>query len=227
MKRVRKTVVAVVLGFFLVAFTISCASTKPETKGPGFLGEYAKDLQPGPKDGAKMRWLKPGVNFAKYNKIMLDSVIFYFADDSEYKGIDPAEMKELADGCNKELVKVLNPAYPIVAEPGPDVVRIRFAITDMKHSRPIISGVTSVVPIGIGVSLVKKGVTGSWTGSGATTSEVMALDSMTNDVIAVAQDERTAGYLERFTKWGSAEDAFKYWGEKIKKFMDDAHGVKK
>ena len=42
-----------------------------------------------------MRWLKPGVDFAKYNKIMLETVIFYFADDSEYKGIDPVAMKEL------------------------------------------------------------------------------------------------------------------------------------
>jgi hypothetical protein len=33
---------------------------------------YYQNLKPGPK----MRWLKPGVDFGKYNKIMLDSVIF-------------------------------------------------------------------------------------------------------------------------------------------------------
>ncbi len=44
-----------------------------------------------------MRWLKPGVDFGKYNKIMLDSVIFYFGDDSEDKRIDAQDMKELAD----------------------------------------------------------------------------------------------------------------------------------
>jgi hypothetical protein len=54
----------------------------------------------------------------------------------------------------------------------------------------------------------------------------MALDSMTNDVIAVAQDEKSAGFTERFSKWGSAQDAFKFWGERIKLFMDEAHGVK-
>ena len=63
----------------------------------GFLDGYYKDLQPGPKGGAKMRWLKPGVDFGKYNKIMLDSVIFYFGDDSEDKRIDAQDMKELAD----------------------------------------------------------------------------------------------------------------------------------
>jgi hypothetical protein len=90
-----------------------------------------------------------------------------------------------------------------------------------------LSGVTSVVPIGLGISIVKKGVTDSWTGSGATSAELMAMDSMTNDVIAVAQDEKSAGFTERFSKWGSAQDAFKFWGERIELFMDQAHGVKK
>jgi hypothetical protein len=54
----------------------------------------------------------------------------------------------------------------------------------------------------------------------------MALDSMTNDVIAVAHDERTAGFTERFTKWGSAEDAFEYWAERLKKYLDDARAMK-
>jgi len=172
-----------------------------------------------------MRWLKPGVDFGRYNKIMLDSVIFYFAADSEYKGIDAQDMKELADACNLQVVNVLKTAYPIVAEPGPDVLRLRFAITDLKQSRPGLSAVSSVVPIGLGISILKKGATGSWAGSGATSAELMAMDSMTDDVIAVAQDDKSAGFTERFSKWGSAEDAFKFWAERIKQFIDKAHGL--
>lgn len=173
-----------------------------------------------------MRWLKPGVDFGKYNKVILDSVIFFFADDCEYKGCDPQAMKELADACNQQLVNVLKGTYPLVAEPGPDVVRIRFAITDLEQSRPVLSAVTTVVPIGLGISIIKKGVAGSWTGSGLTGAELMAIDFMTGDVIAVAQDKQTAGFTERFSKWGSAEDAFKFWGERLKLFLDQAHGMK-
>jgi hypothetical protein len=186
----------------------------------GFLGDYYKNLEPGPEGGAKLRWLKPGVDFAKYNKVMLDSVVFFFAEDSEYKGINPQELKEIADAANLQLVNVLKEKYPIVASPGPDVVRIRFAITELKQSRPAVSAVTSVVPIGLGISLVKKGATGSWSGSGATGAELMALDSTTNEVIAVAKDDRTAGFTERFSKWGSAEEAFKFWAERLKLFLD-------
>jgi len=233
MKLSVRNFMALVMGIVLVSFVISCASTgsqskKAATSEPteGFLDGYYKNLQPGPRGGGNMRWLKPGVDFGQYNKIMLDSVIFYFADDSENKGIDAQDMKELADACNLEIVNVLKDAYPIVADPGPDVMRLRFAITDLKQSRPVLSAVTSVVPIGLGISLVKKGATGSWSGSGATSAELMVMDSMTNDVIAVAKDDRSAGFTERFTKWGSAEDAFKFWGEQIKLFMDQAHGKK-
>jgi hypothetical protein len=233
MKTSERNLMAVVMGIVLASFVISCASTGTQTKKAeaaaqteGFLDGYYKDLQPGPEGGAKMRWLKPGVDFGQYNKIMLDSVIFYFADDSENKGIDAQDMKELADACNQQIVDVLKGSYPIVAEPAPDVLRLRFAITDLKQSRPVLSAITSVVPIGLGISILKKGATGSWSGSGATSAELMALDSMTNDVIAVAQDEKSAGFTERFSKWGSAEEAFKFWGERIKLFLEGAHGVK-
>jgi hypothetical protein len=126
--------------------------------------------------------------------------------------------------CNLAIVNALKGSYPVVGQPGPDVVRIRFAITDIKQSRPALSAVTSVVPVGIGVSLLKKGATGSWTGSGATSAEFMALDSMTNEVIAVAQDEKSAALTERFTKWGSTEDAFTFWADRVKLYMDRVHG---
>lgn len=228
MKREDRKIGAFVFGWALMAcvcFTVSAVSAADQSTG-GFLGEYAKNLAPGPKDGVKMRWLKPGVDFGKYKKVMLDSVIFFYAKDSEYKGMDPQELKELADKFNLQIINALNDTYPIVAEPGPDVIRIRLAVTDMKSSKPVMSGITSVIPIGLGVSVLKKGATGSWSGSGATSAEAMFHDAMTNDVIAVAQDDRSAAFTERFSKWGSAEEAFKFWGERIKLFMDGTRSAK-
>jgi hypothetical protein len=48
-------------------FLASCAITAPPKTG--FLGEYYKNLEPAPNGGiAKLRWLKPGVDFSKYKK---------------------------------------------------------------------------------------------------------------------------------------------------------------
>jgi hypothetical protein len=207
-----------------IMFLASCATTAP-TK-TSFLGDYAKNMEPGPPGGAKMRWMKPGVDFSKYNKFMVDYVVFSLADDSHYKVINGDEMKKLGDACTKAIVDALKDKYPIVAEPGPDVLRFRFAIVDLKQSRPALSAVTTVIPVGLGISLVKRGATDSWSGSGATTSQLMVLDSSTNEVIAVAEAEYHAGFTERFSKWGSAEDAFTYWGKKLRKFMDDLVAAK-
>jgi len=45
----------------------------------------------------------------------------------------------------------------------------------------------------------------------------MAIDSMSNEVLAAGQDQRTAGFREKFSAWGSIEDAFKFWGERLTK----------
>ena len=101
-----------------------------------------------------------------------------------------------------------------MAEPDPDVARIRVAITNIKPSRPGVSAVTSIIPIGLGVSLVKKRATGGWTGSGETAAEMQVLDSITNKIIAMGVDQRKAAFEERFSKWGSATEAFKFWAER-------------
>ena len=61
----------------------------------------------------------------------------------------------------------------------------------------------------------------------ATGAEVMAIDSMTNEVVGLAVDERTAGYTERFTKWGSANEAFKFWAHRIRLALDAAQASKR
>lgn len=204
-----------------LTFLAASATFAGEPKYSGFLGNYYQNLQPGPEGGVKMRWIKQGVDFKQYNKLMVDSVIFYLAPDSEDMGIDADQMKALSDAFNQEIVNALKDKYLVVSDPGPGVARLKIAITGIKKSKPGVSAVTSVVPVGIGISLIKKGVTGSYSGSGNTAAEFMALDSMTNEVIIAAVDERSAGFTERFTTLGAAKGAFKLWAERIRKFMDD------
>lgn len=194
-------------------FLVACAST-PKYQGVFVPKEYVSRFEPGQEKNS-LRWVKPGVDFTKYNKCMVDYVIFALAPDSEYKGIDADEMKKLADAASLALVNALNPKHPVVSDPGPGVSRIRFAITDLKQSRPAVSAITTVIPVGLAISLVKKGAADEWTGGGLTKAEVMIHDSMTNEVIAAGYADYSAGFTERFTKWGSVEEAFKHWGERI------------
>lgn len=223
MNSVTRMAITAALSVTLALSAASCASVQ---KPSGFLGDYYGNLQPGPEGGAKLRWMKPGVDFSGYDKVMLDTVVFYFAPDSEDKGVDPGVMKELSDAFHLELVNALKDRYPIVAEPGPGVVRYKFALTGIRQSRPVLSGVSSIIPVGLAASVIKKGTTGEWTGSGATGMEVLVFDSVSNEVIAAGQDERTAGFTERFSKYGSAKDAFTFWATRLRALMDSVHGVK-
>ncbi|MGD0274798.1 MAG: DUF3313 domain-containing protein [Syntrophales bacterium] len=217
-----KLIMLYLIGLALIIFP-GCAAGP---KYSGFLGDNYKYLKPGPEGGVGKVWLDPDADFQKYHKIMLDSVVFYYAPDSEDKSIDANEMKELTDAFNQAFVDALKDTYPLVSEPGPDVVRLRVAITDIKKSMPVVSGVTSVIPAGLALSIAKKGTTGTWSGAGEASMELMAMDSMSNKVIAAAVDKRSAGFTERFTRLGSAKEAFKYWAGRLKWFIETEGGKK-
>lgn len=223
MKRAARMMLAVAIG---LVFTVSTAFAADDFTRSGFLGNPSiYDLLKQGESGG-YRWLKPGVDLKKYNKFMVDSVIFFLAEKADYKGIDAQEMKELCDEFNKALVAAFKDKLPIVAEPGPDVARVRFAITNVQPSRPGVSAVTSVIPVGLGVSLVKKGATGGWVGSGETAAELMILDTTTNEVVAMGAIKRAAEFDERFSKWGSAKEAFKFWSERLVKTIIDVRSEK-
>jgi len=212
-ERKMKKFLIVLVGLMVLA---DCATTTPiKYEGVFVPKEYLGVFERA--DEHVMRWIKPGVDFSKYNKAMIDYVIFGLDAHSEYKGINAAEMKKLADAASLALVNAIKEKYEVVAEPGPDVIRIKFAITDLKQSKPAESVVTTVLPVGMAISLVEKGAEGEWTGGGLTKGEVAFLDSMTNKPIAAAYGELGASFGERFTKWGEVQDAFKLWGERIDK----------
>jgi len=83
-----------------------------------------------------------------------------------------------------------------------------------------------ISPVGFGKDDAQSRSADSWSGSGATCAELMVFDSRTHNVIAAAKDERTTGLKEKFTRWGSAEDAFRFWADRLRRFLDQAHGLK-
>jgi hypothetical protein len=205
----------------VLSFTI--AHAKKEVKHSGFLGDYSQ-LTPGSKGQLAERYIKDGVDFKKYKKVMMDQVMFYLNADAEDKGINPDEMKELADKFHKAVVKALGDAYPMVEKPGPDVMRVRVAITDLQSNKPVLSGITTIVPAGLAISIVKKGITGKHTGVGEVSMEVELLDSETDERLAAGVDRRAGGKLKGVKKWGSAEQAFDHWAKKLRTRLDEFHG---
>ena len=228
------------------ALSAGCASTpsgEAKPKYAGFLSDYSK-LQPVSNGDGAERYRKPNVNWKQYNKVMLDRVRVWYKGDADYKGIDPAELKTLTDYFQNAIVKALAPTYPVVTQPGPDVLRMRVAITDLVPTKPEMSVVTLVVPYATVADVAAGGGTGSTPYLGQTAIEVEVLDSRSNEVLAAYVDRQAgkkydinlsqgvgsavekgvSSYTKAYSTWAYAEAAFDYWAGLLRKRLDEAHG---
>jgi hypothetical protein len=221
MKNALRIVLVMVMSYTLILAT-GCA---PKIKYSGFLQDYP-EFEKGKKGGVRLVYLKKGVDFKAYDKVMVDHVVFYFSKDSKYKGINSDELSKLADAFHKAMADALKGGYPMVKEPGPGVLRIRFAITDIKASRPILNTISTVMPIGLGISIVKRGLTGTHSNVGGASMEVEFLDSQANERVAAAIDRRAAGktrVIKGMTKWGHAKGVFGFWAKRLRRWLDEVH----
>jgi hypothetical protein len=143
-----------------LAFAFGCA--KEQTlQYSGFLEDYT-GFKPGRKGGAELVYEKEGADISKYNKLMVDEVVFYFKEDAEYKGIRADEMKKLSDALYTAIADSLSRAYQLVYEPGPDVLRLRIALTDIVPSNIGKYNRSTFIPGGLAYSELKKKTTGSY-----------------------------------------------------------------
>ncbi|MEA1922553.1 MAG: DUF3313 domain-containing protein [Pseudomonadota bacterium] len=222
MDRVKYYSLLAIITLFLISL-LGCAAGNQANSG--FLGDAAMYHKLAPnKRALDKTWVAPDADLKKYKKIMLDQVVFYIHKDAENRAIAPENVKELADAFHEAFVKELNPAYPLVADPGPDVLRIKIAIVDIEPSSRTLDSITTIIPVGVAISLVKQGVTGAGTGVGRASMEAIFIDSQSNSVIALAKDQEIGSKLDLAAKtdeWGHAKTAFTYWATSLKKALDD------
>ena len=190
----------------------------------GFLGNYPTFKEG--KKGVDKVWVKEGVDFRKYKRIMLDEVVFYFKKDSEYKGIHPDQIQEMANAYNQAFVEVFKDSYPLTDTPAEDVMRVRIAVTNLEQSSPTLGTVVTIIPVGLVVNLVKKGVTGHYIGIGSACMEAEFLDSLTNERIGAAIDEKPGGKFE-LGKLSPIKGTFEFWAKRLKVFLDNMHEARK
>jgi hypothetical protein len=203
-----------------------CASKKPQYSG--FLETYP-EFQPGPKGGVDLVYLKEGVDLKKYHKVMLDNIIFFTDPGAQFKGVEADELKKLEDSFHSALKTEMEKeypyvSYPIVNDPGPDVMKLRVAVTSLNPGRPVVCGAAmAVLPLSLTVGEVKEAVTGKNIGTGTASIEAEMLDSMTNERIAAAIDTFNGSKDSCVEKEGLAHEAFGFWAERLRFFMDRIH----
>ncbi|MGO8836236.1 MAG: DUF3313 domain-containing protein [Limisphaerales bacterium] len=190
-------------------------------KDSGFLKDYSQ-LHESKGDYAKMVYIDPTVNWAKYTKIQILPIELWKSDDtnSPLGKLDKEDQQLLVDYFYTALSNSLSKDFQIVNQAGPGVLVIHGAITEAKKSRPVSNLVSSVVPIGMGLSLVKRVVFGTGLGVGECQVEAELLDGATGQRIAAGMDRR-AGTKALRTKFdgtfGDVKLAMDFWSERLDK----------
>ena len=235
----------VVFAFGLIGCATQQAGVKNAayTDQTGFLSDYSK-LKP--EADKKKVYINPGVNFSDYNKVMLDRITVWYNKDAKYKGIDPTELKALVDYFHSAIVKALGDAYPVVDKPGPGVMRVRIALTDLIPTKPEYSVAIAVIPYASATDLVTGGKEMHPPYLGETAMEAELLDSLTHEQLGAFTDRKlgkklnidtskgnseavkkgVGGYFDAFSTWGYAKAAFDAWAQAFRVRLDDMRGGK-
>jgi hypothetical protein len=214
--RIVTAFIAVVMGLVLLS---ACTSTSQMrgTKATGFLGDYTQ-LRKGQGDEAQMVYIRPGVKWASYNKIIIDPITAYAIPGNPLAELPKDQLNALVGYLYSALREQLGKDLQIVTTQGPGVLRLRVALTEAGAGRPVLGVMSSLTPPGIAISTLKTVITGSGTGTGSARVEMEMLDSQTRQRLAAGVDAQSGNkrdFFGSFNKWDDAQDAFDGWAIKL------------
>src|SRR5580700_258977 len=212
---------------FIIGLTVRAQESRPVS---GFLGDYSK-LVPDAKNGDLLLYEKDPNVLKKYNKFIFDPITIYLLPEARDRGIDADDLERLAkyfhDAVTDELTK--SGRYQIVTTPGPDVLELNVAITNVEPNggkkNPAVKGgavaVSAATAPGIGLA-------GPRLSLGRVTIEGEMLDSTSGErqaaFVTGKGGRRWFSGLSGFKKWADIEAAFRTWAKNFRERLDDAHG---
>lgn len=221
-------VVAVAMALAAGLLLSGCGTTTSQARKvepSGFLGDYSL-FKPGAGDDALLVYVNHQTDIKNYDKIMLDPVRVYAAQDSSLGKLSQEELQNLVNYLDATLRERLKTDYALVTAPGPGVMRLRVAITEARGSKVLLDTFSSVMPPAVALSALKTGITGAGTAVGSAGAECEALDSVSGARLFGAVDARVGrkytGKFDKFDKWHAVTDAFDYWAERLQTRLREA-----
>lgn len=194
----------------------------------GFLGDYS-NLSPDPNNADLLLYEKSKDALKDYSKFLIDPVTLYLLPEASQRGLDPDDLERLAQRFHDIIVDELTKAgYQVVSSPGPGVLDIRLAITNVepsgaKKNVAAKAGATAAsvaVAPGAGLALPRFSV-------GKASIEGEMLDSVSGERLGAfvtnKSGRRWFAGLQGYKTWGDVEAAFRTWAKNFAKRVDQAH----
>ncbi len=168
----------------------------------------------------------------KYNKFIFEPITIYLLPEARDRGIDADDVDRLAkyfhDAVTDELTK--SGRYEIVTAPGPDVLELKVAITNVEPTggkqNAAVKGAATTASLAVapGASLLVPRLS-----IGKVSIEGEMLDSTSGDRLVVfvtgKGGRRWFSGFNAYKKWGDIEAAFRSWAKEFRALRRGARSV--
>ena len=208
---------------FLLTTTAFCAYAQ-DIQNSGFLSDYSQLTRSTDQQRMDYSYLVPDAQdrTANFSAVMIDQPEIFVAASSQYKGMKPNDMKQLADAFRNAIVQELVETYTIVDQPGSNVLYLRFAFSNLqvKKQRRRLLGYT---PIGLVAGAVKSAVTDitNKIDLKGITVEMEILDSTSEEQLAALVAVRSQTDEEP-TSWEEVEALIGLYAQRLRCNLDNA-----
>lgn len=217
---------------FLLCVVLSfhgCATETGSLDFSGFLNNYT-GLRPSPDDSGAWSYKKPGVNFKGYTKIILDPLVIWPHPDSAYGGLDSLTVWKLALGFQNSMSQALAGGYAIVKEPGPGVLRLRAALTDVMLEHPKLASPGPLLPLANDILIqASEKISGMNALEGEAAIEAELLDAESQERLVAYVEKRMSSKVlltQDKDSLGPVLEIFDYWGKKLRQRLDEERGLR-
>lgn len=204
----------------------ACAGPKAPS---GFLTSY-EGFKPGPKDTVDKYWVPAEItsdaafraSLRGYDKVIIDPIWVSLAKSDQYDGMDPKALSELTGLFRKDLIEAVSDRYAVVEKPGPGVMRLSMALTGIERPNRVLAATSTFLPVGIGISVASRVVTGEHTNVGSASMEALASDSQSGKALFAAIDRHPGGKnpAKIYDTLTDAKAAFKRWASRFRCVLD-------
>ena len=212
-----------VLPVFLVAvvFIVAGCATTPQGDYSGFLDSYPK-LEKTEGEGGALTYVREKIDWDAYEGVIVDEVQTILDSDSDKSEITSEELQELTAFFREAILREINEInLQVVEETGPDVLRMRVAITNLKPGDPAAYSI-GWVPFISYASTANQLATGAAFGVGQAMVEVEILNAHSKQRLVVFIDREVGSKLNvsgGVTRWGHVERAFEKWAKRFRGYL--------
>jgi len=185
-----------------------------------FLGNDYKLLQAKPELNGGLGWRSPQFVAQNYTAFYIEPVVLWHGEDmARESGLAMEDLELLAKYFHDVLTKVPDgQRLSLAAQPGPGVITVQAAVTEVEASSPVSNALTSVIPVGILLSAGKQAATGQAMGVGKCAVEVKFVDSVTGENLALFAETKVGKKYSSsgFSATGQTEEAMEEWAALMK-----------